>query len=342
MKQWLNSPRVRWLAWALVIGVVLLVLIGTLGGGKARGVPVMDSAPPLSVEAADSHKAGLVDARMRNVRYQIDPDIVLTIRGLRGGLLPVGGEGLPVFDDPSSFALQIQDAEISIDTASLGRLLTRYVFAYKGSPLHDLSVSIKDGELIQKGKLKKGLSFPFMIQGRLSVTPQGEIRVDPHKVEVLGMGVRKMMDLFGLELDDLVKNNRNHGVRIEEDVLYLNPGGMLPPPRLRGHLRAIRIEPDRVVQVFGKADSAVPTPLETATGTLDNYIYFRHAQLRFGKLTMRDADMLILNADTTAPVAFSLTKYHDQLVAGHHITTPKDGLVVYMPDPGKTKKRTKD
>jgi hypothetical protein len=335
MKQWLRSRTARWLASALVIGVVLVGLIATLGTGAARGVPVMDSAPPLTVDTGANPKAGLVDARMRNVRYQIDPDIVLTIKGLRGGLLPVGPKGLPVFDDPSSFAIQIQDAEIAIDTASLARLLTRYVFAYQGSPLHDLSVSIKDGELIQKGKLKKGLSFPFMMQGRLSVTPSGEIRVDPHKVEVLGMGVRKMMDLFGLELDDLVKNNRNHGVRIEEDVLYLNPGGMLPPPRLHGHLKAIRVEPGRLVQIFGTADSAVPAPLETATGTMDHYIYFRHSQLRFGKLTMQDVDMLIVNADSTAPVVFSLTRYHEQLVAGHHITTPKDGLVVYMPEPGK-------
>jgi len=337
---WLGSRRWRGLAAAVIIALLIVTLASAIAGGRGHLVPAMDSAPPLTPEAAAGRRAGLVEASMRNVIYRVDDDITLAIKGLRGGLLPVSEDSLPIFDDPSSFAIEITDAEIAIDTASLGRLLTRYVFAYPGSPLRDLSVTVKEGELVQKGRLKKLVTLPFTIQARLSVTPAGEIRLEPHRVEVLGMGVRGLMDLFGLELDDLVKNNRNHGVRIEEDIVYLDPGGMLPPPRIRGRLREVRVEPGRVVQVFGRGDSVVPPPYRTPDGAVSNYMYFRHSRLRFGKLTMTDADMLIVDPDSTTPLDFSLDRYHEQLVAGYHLTTPEDGLVVYMPDVSKLGGRT--
>lgn len=65
-------------------------------------------------------------------------------------------------------------------------------------------------------------------------------------------------------------------------------------------------------------------------------MHFRHSRLRFGKLTMHDADMLILDPNPATPLEFSLDRYHEQLVAGYHLTTPADGLVVYMLSPRPT------
>ena len=59
---------------------------------------------------------------------------------------------------------------------------------------------------------------------------------------------------------------------------------------------------------------------------------FRGGTLRFGKLTMADADMLILDDDPSDRFDFSLPRYFAQLVAGVHRTTPADGLIVRMPD----------
>jgi hypothetical protein len=110
--------------------------------------------PPPHAEAARPNAGGRLDAVIRNVRYQGE-DSALGIVALRGALLPAGDDSFPVFDDPASFVIEVTDGEIAIDTASLGRLHTRYVFAYEGSSLRDLSVSITDGEVVQKGKLDK-------------------------------------------------------------------------------------------------------------------------------------------------------------------------------------------
>jgi hypothetical protein len=318
--------RPAWILAGFLAGTLTVTLIRRVDGDRAQAEPAAELPPKPDAEAARPNAGGRVDAVMRNVRYLVDEDIALGIVALRGALLPAGDDSFPVFDDPASFVIEVADGEVAIDTASLGRLLTRYVFAYEGSSLRDLRVSVKDGEIVQKGKLDKGIRLPFTIQSRLSVTPRGEIRLEPHKVEVLGMGVRRFMDLIGLELEDLVRSNRARGVRIEEDIVYLNPSALLPPPALRGRLRQVRVEPGGLVQVFGDGVDSVPRRKQT------NFMHFRHSRLRFGKLTMHDADMLILDPDPGTPLEFSLDRYHAQLVAGYHVTTGTDGLVVYLPD----------
>jgi hypothetical protein len=61
-------------------------------------------------------------------------------------------------------------------------------------------------------------------------------------------------------------------------------------------------------------------------------MYFRHGTLRFGKLTMVNADLLIVDQDPASIFDFSLDRYNDQLVAGYSKSTASLGLVVYMPD----------
>ncbi|MEP7346552.1 MAG: hypothetical protein ABI877_14875, partial [Gemmatimonadaceae bacterium] len=61
-------------------------------------------------------------------------------------------------------------------------------------------------------------------------------------------------------------------------------------------------------------------------------MYFRNGTLRFGKLTMADADLLILDKDPANVFDFSLDRYNDQLVAGYSNSTAALGLIVHMPD----------
>jgi hypothetical protein len=83
------------------------------------------------------------------------------------------------------------------------------------------------------------------------------------------------------------------------------------------------------VQQFG---APVKRPLTPPNGRFSNYMYFRGGTLRFGKLTMVDTDMLLVDADQKDPFDFSPEEYNDQLVAGYSKNTRSHGLVVYMPD----------
>jgi hypothetical protein len=63
-----------------------------------------------------------------------------------------------------------------------------------------------------------------------------------------------------------------------------------------------------------------------------NYIYYKGGVLRFGKLTMADADLEIVDQSPRTPFDFSLPDYSRQLVAGYSKNTPTHGLIVFMPD----------
>jgi hypothetical protein len=61
-------------------------------------------------------------------------------------------------------------------------------------------------------------------------------------------------------------------------------------------------------------------------------MFYRGGVLRFGKLTMTDADLMIVDADPHDPFEFFLDQYNRQLVAGYEQNAPDHGLIMHMPD----------
>jgi hypothetical protein len=61
-------------------------------------------------------------------------------------------------------------------------------------------------------------------------------------------------------------------------------------------------------------------------------MYYRGGVLRFGRLTMTDADLLIVDADPSNPFDFFLDHYNDQLVAGYSKNTMSKALISVWPD----------
>lgn len=305
--------------------VLLLVLAAGCGGGTPQPLP-----PPPPEVVLDTTRA--VQAEMRNVDFSIADGVVLEIARLRGELIPVSGTAPAAFNDPRSFVLSIASAAIAIDTASLGALLTNHVFAYKGSPLGSLRISTDSNLLVQKGVLKKGIHLPFTVKAEVTLTPEGLIRLHPTSIKVLGVGAGGLMKFFGLSLEELAKVAPGRGIRIDGNDFLLDPAAVMPPPRVRGRVTAVAVKNGRIYQVFGPAAAADSARLIAPDSTRPNYMYFRKGVLRFGKLTMADADMLIIDDDASDRFDFSLPRYFEQLVASTHRTTPTDGLVVRMPD----------
>jgi hypothetical protein len=58
-------------------------------------------------------------------------------------------------------------------------------------------------------------------------------------------------------------------------------------------------------------------------------------RLQFGKLTMNDTDMVLIDSDPRNPFDFYLDHYKEQLVAGYSKTTNSFGLRVFMVDYNK-------
>src|SRR5947209_994499 len=223
---------------------------------------------------------GAVEIQMRNVNFRMEHGVVLQIRAVRGRLEPTG-RGPVTLDDSSSFILEIDNGVMAISTGHLSELMNSYVFAYDGAPLKKLAVTVKDGRVVERGIMHKGVDLPFELEGPISATPDGNIRLYADKLKSEHIPFKGLLHLFGEDLSKLVNVNEARGVRIEGDDILLIPSRMMPPPHIRGHVTAVRIEGDNIVQVFGEGRPAAPLKLPAPAA---NYIYHRGGLLRFGKL----------------------------------------------------------
>jgi hypothetical protein len=274
-------------------------------------------------ESAQGTTAAAVGIEMRNVRLHVASDAILDVKWLKGALRSPAGH-VPVFDDQNSYTMDIDDGEFSIDSTSLTALVNR-AFDYKGSALSDLRITVEDGHLIQRGTLKKGISVPFTITATVAATPDGRLAVHPIKVKTAGVPTTKMMSVFGVELDDLLKGRPDRGINFKDNDLFLDATRMLPSPVTNGRLTNAFIRGTTLVQVFGKGAAAA------ARGG-GNYIWFRGASIRFGRLTMSNADLKLIDMDPHDPFDFFSARYNEQLVAGYSKNTPDHALRTYMPD----------
>jgi hypothetical protein len=164
------------------------------------------------------------------------------------------------------------------------------------------------------------------------VTPEGELRLHPTSIKAIGLPVGGLMKFFGLHLQKLLDVRRARGVRIEKDDFVLSPAELLPPPVVRGRLGGVQVRDTELVQVFGRRSESGAHPRVPPEPKAPNYMFFQGGVLRFGKLTMTDTDLLIVDADPKDRFDFFLDHYNEQLVAGYSKNTPSHGLKVYMPD----------
>ena len=72
-----------------------------------------------------------------------------------------------------------------------------------------------------------------------------------------------------------------------------------------------------------------------------NYVCYRGNQLRFGKLTITDTDMVLIDMNPRDAFDFYLDRYKQQIVAGYTKETPTLGLRVFMRDFNKLKPNEK-
>jgi hypothetical protein len=287
----------------------------------APGIAVWQDSPN------NDNQEGKVQAQMRNVTYHFSDTVVVEIKSLAGELVPLGKNEFPVFDDKNSFNLRISTGEIAIDSSNLANVLNSYVFARPQSPLTGLSIVVEKGRLKVKGRLHDKGDIPFETEGILIPTPDGKLRLHSEKIKAMHVPVKGLMDLFGMDLGRLIKEGKVPGVEAQEDDLILDLEQILPPPHIEGKVVSVRMEGEKIIQIFGGSDAK---PAKNIRG--GNYMAYKHNRLRFGKLVMNDTDLMLIDMDPNDPLDFFLDHYKEQLSAGYTKTTRDSGLRVFIKD----------
>jgi hypothetical protein len=267
-----------------------------------------------------------VQVEMNNVDLHVTPDITLNIRQLRGSFVPAGRHA-PYLDDKRSYSVIVDSGEVAVGIASLNALI-RNATGGDRSNVDKLRLTIADGTLRQKGVIDKAIDIPFDMKSVVSVTPDGRIRVTATSVKGFGVPMKPVMSLFHIGMDDLLKVQAGHGIAVAGNELILDPAELLPSPAIKGRLTSVRIEGDALVQVFGHS----PRPVADARARRTNHIYWSGGQLAFGKLTMTETDLQIVDLDPDDPLDFSVDHWNEQLVAGYSKTLANRGLRAFVPD----------
>ena len=263
---------------------------------------------------------------MNNVKYHFTDKIFVQINRLTGNFVPQGKNEFPVFDDKESFKITIDSAEIAISADDLANLLNSYVFARKEAPLSAISIaSMPNGSLKVKGRLRDKRNIPFETVSKLSPTSDGKLRLHSDKVSALHVPVKGLMEAFGIEVGGLIKSGKVPGVTAEGNDLILDLGQILPPPHIDGKVTAVRVEANSIIQTFGPA-------LKLDKKISGNYMWFQKNRLRFGRLTMDDTNLILLDLNPSDPLDFFLDHYKDQLAAGYTKISPDFQLRVFVKD----------
>jgi hypothetical protein len=268
---------------------------------------------------------------MRNVSLHVAEGVVLEVRTLDGEFISHSRVDPPIFDDPKSYTLRLRTADLGMDGASLTNLLQQALKAHP-SPLRDVRVTIENGELHAAGKLQKGVPVPFSMTATVSAAPDGSMRLHATKLKAVGVPVKGLLDLLGLDMAALMKMPPGSGMRADGDDLLMDTAAMLPPPQTEGKLQRVVVTGNRLSMRMTGAASPPPRPATLPLPSARNYLYFFGGTIRFGKLTMSDADMQLIDADPSNPFDFFPGHYEDQLVAGYSRNTRRKGLQVFMPD----------
>jgi hypothetical protein len=282
--------------------------------------------------AAEGEGKAAVQTQMNNVMFHFTESATAHIRTLNGELLPNTGNEFPIFDNKDSFHLRVAYAEIAIAAPDLATIFNSYVFAKGNSPLKGVSMSIENGNLKIKGQLHNVGTIPFETESTLSPTEDGKILLRTAKVKALHVPVKGLLSLFGVEIADLIKNGKLSGVEARGDDLVLDPSQVFPAPHMEGRVTATRVEGNTVVLTFGNKAQAGKVRQQ------GNYILFRGGRLRFGKLTMMDVDMVLIDLDPADAFDFFMDRYKDQIAAGYSKIAANSGLRVYVRDFNKLKK----
>jgi hypothetical protein len=316
--------------WSAVLGAAWLAPGPLMSAGVASRSGELRATTP--GDGGDSAQW----VEMQNVDLHIDAHAVMRLRSLRGEVRRTRTAGIASLDDPTSFRIRATSGVVALDGSAITALLNEIAFNYPKAPIRHLRVRIDNGSVVQKGTLHKGVDIPFEMWAVPVLQPDGRLRLHPDKLRIFSVNGLTLMHALGLHLANMMDLSKARGASVKGDDIYLDPLQIIPPPTVEGRLAAVRVDRDLLVMEF------VRTPDDTVFGTVvrpdsgaHNFVYFRGGLLKFGKLTMTDADLLIHDADERDPLDLYFADYNRQLVAGYTKNLPNFGLRTWMIDHDK-------
>lgn len=315
----------RSLAWGL-LALVACVAAFCLGRvGRSYTAPPVTDASAGTMPATDGKEPTRLYAH--NLILRKGPHFRVYVRWIRGKMLSTREGQNPSFDLPQSFLLEIEKGVITVKLADIADYLNSGETGK--APLTNVSLENKDGNLQIHGTLHKLIPLPVEIDGTAFPLPDGRVKFHMNKISVLKVPMKGLLKVFHLNAEDFVPKTGVAGVEVSHDDLYLDTQRFLPPPHIHGQITSIALSGQELTVIYGKADADTD---EQKLAQWHNFLRLVGGTIDFGKLTMRQADLTMIDATDDPWFELDLTNYQAQLVYGSTRITEKAGIEVYMPN----------
>lgn len=276
-------------------------------------------------KTADSAADLPINLYAHHVLFQRGPNFRVYMLWLRGQLRRTQPDVTASFDHPASFSLDIDAGVLHANIADINHFLK--VSKMPGSPLKDVSISGDGNQIKLTGTLHKGVPLPIEMTGTIAPANGNDIRVHISKISVLKIPVKGLLGDLHLTAASLMHPEVSSGIQVSGNDLLLDPQKLFPAPHIRGRLKTVRIVNPDLEEIYGDAEKEA-----TEVAQWHNFLRLRGGTLDFGKLTMHNVDLVMIDLTNDAWFDLDLSRYQEQAVNGYTLITPQDGLQIFMLD----------
>lgn len=144
-------------------------------------------------------------------------------------------------------AVTISSGSAFLSNSTLSRLLNSKL---NQRGLEDIKVSNDKGRVKITGTSKKSVSVPFTIEGPLSLTPKGQIRLETKKVQVAK--IPGLAGLLGINPEKMIDGGPVKGLQTEKDAITFDPDLLWGLP-VHGKVTRLAYQNNGLLLVFGES-----------------------------------------------------------------------------------------
>jgi hypothetical protein len=293
------------------------------GGGTPQATTAGTETTAPDSGTSRARVAGTTRIHAHNLLLRKGANFRIYVRWLSGTLNRTRRSVNPSFDNPDSFALNVQSGVIRANIGDIGEFLNTSLV---NSPLTNVKLLADGSNLKMTGTVHKVMPLPVQVVASVSATADNRVRLHVLKIDVLRLPVKGLLHLFHISPADLIKPKVN-GIEVQGNDILLDTYVLLPPPHILGHLTHVSIESPDIQAVYGDAERDVER-----VELWRNFFSLKGGTIDFGNITMEPVDLLMIDISKDPWFDIDLVNYRAQFASGYTRMTSDSGLQMFMPD----------
>lgn len=127
------------------------------------------------------------------------------------------------------------------------------------SKLENFKIETENGSKakISATKKKAGIPLPISVEGPVTVTADGKLRMAISGEHVIGIPIKDLADALGMDPKGMVKSKPRSGFVVEKDAIFIDPSAMMGGSA-NSHVKNVEVTDKGLRLIFGEANKPPP------------------------------------------------------------------------------------